>query len=488
MPFGSFFKKFFKKSTKELATKYGGEDAGNLVDGAVDAGFAHLRLDEKMDGMLNSFTGGQQEHLLSLFGEVEGDPVVMEKTVSKKGLDPALVGSVISMISGGGGAGGGGGGASGGGFDIGSLIQTVASLTKGGGGSGGAGVEGFLSLIMNAAGGGGGGTSSTNNILQVIIGLAKSFFATQTGKNPALQDWGSAGARGNGDLTSWAMALVRDLIFPGKKAKDVIDEDPGDKPNPQGKEGIKGWFDNHPEIGKMQKDVFDDIFDTRDDDDENRLVDDPTPVIPIPRGFKEDCSILDKASILFLNNKILLDLRKEWRFCYSTKTNAQDFDEFFDLIALKGPTLMIIQDSDGNVFGAFTSTSWSDSQGGWMGNGDSFIFSLKPKMAVFYSTGKDDNIMYCSRDEGLGLGGRVGRHGLSISTSLASGTYHEDVDTFDLPPMMPEEFDISHIEVWALGPETDESTESSKLHIRRANTNITRNRGVDMDDLMGQIS
>ena len=29
---------------------------------------------------------------------------------------------------------------------------------------------------------------------------------------------------------------------------------------------VKGWFDGHPEIGKMQKDVFDDIFDTKDDD------------------------------------------------------------------------------------------------------------------------------------------------------------------------------------------------------------------------------
>ena len=28
----------------------------------------------------------------------------------------------------------------------------------------------------------------------------------------------------------------------------------------------QGWIDGHPEIGKMQKDIFDDIFDTTDDD------------------------------------------------------------------------------------------------------------------------------------------------------------------------------------------------------------------------------
>ena len=34
----------------------------------------------------------------------------------------------------------------------------------------------------------------------------------------------------------------------------------------------------------MQKDVFDDIFDTTDQDDEDRLDDDPTPLIPAPKG------------------------------------------------------------------------------------------------------------------------------------------------------------------------------------------------------------
>jgi hypothetical protein len=57
----------------------------------------------------------------------------------------------------------------------------------------------------------------------------------------------------------------------------------------------------------------------------------------------------------------------------------------------------------------FTSTSWSDTEGGWIGNGDSFVFAIKPKMCVFYSTGKDDNILHCSAEHGLAMGGRIGR-------------------------------------------------------------------------------
>ena len=39
---------------------------------------------------------------------------------------------------------------------------------------------------------------------------------------------------------------------------------------------LQGWYDGHPEIGKMQKDIFDDIFDTTDDGQTDD--DDPEPV------------------------------------------------------------------------------------------------------------------------------------------------------------------------------------------------------------------
>ncbi len=264
-------------------------------------------------------------------------------------------------------------------------------------------------------------------MLQVLIGLAKSFFAMQMGKNKNAQDWSDAGAKSNKDddnFGNWGGHLVKDLIDPGKKDKDRINDDPAadDKPT-GGKDAVKGWFDGHPEIGKMQKDVFDDIFDTTDQDDEDRLDDDPTPLIPAPKGFEGDCSELDQASILFLNTNILLDLRKEWRFLYSTKSHNRSYDEFISKVELKGPTIVLIKDNEGNMFGAFTSTSWADSEGGWIGNGDSFIFSIKPKMAIFHATGKDDNIMFLSKSgDGLGLGGRSGRFGLGIDSSLERGS------------------------------------------------------------------
>jgi len=75
-----------------------------------------------------------------------------------------------------------------------------------------------------------------------------------------------------------------------------------------------------------------------------------------------------------------------------------------------------------------------------------------------------------------------------MTSLLLSGSYHEDVETFDLPPLYPEGFEINHLEVWGLGPETDEAKERAKVHVRKPNLQIRSGGGVDMDDLLGQIS
>ncbi len=81
MPFGSFFKKVFKKTAQDVAEKYVGEDAAAAVGGAVDEGFDQMKIDDNMaagsggggggvdlGGILQTFTGNQQSGLQSLFG------------------------------------------------------------------------------------------------------------------------------------------------------------------------------------------------------------------------------------------------------------------------------------------------------------------------------------------------------------------------------------------------------------------------------------
>ena len=85
--------------------------------------------------------------------------------------------------------------------------------------------------------------------------------------------------------------MIRQLLFPGKKPKEIIqdgDDDDIDTDPDSGKKtddgDVKGWYDGHPEIGKMQKDIFDDIFDTTDDGVTDE--DDPEPIVPKPQDFE----------------------------------------------------------------------------------------------------------------------------------------------------------------------------------------------------------
>ena len=75
------------------------------------------------------------------------------------------------------------------------------------------------------------------------------------------------------------------------------------------------------------------------------------PLIPTPVGFQPECSILDNVSILYLNNKILLELRKTWRFLYSSKTSERDFVELSKSIQYEGPTLIVVRTTNDTILG-----------------------------------------------------------------------------------------------------------------------------------------
>jgi len=473
---------FIRRQAEELGEQYGGAQGKNLMGGLLDQldGDGDNELAKNLMGM---FTGKQQMSLEAVAGMVSSSGgEQMREHATEKGLDPSLLDGVMNLVKGM----KGGDGESDGKFDPSMLLSLVAGLTKGGA-SGAGGADGFLQLLGGAGDGAGG---SMGNIMQILEGLAKSFFNIKGKSSPAIQGWQSAGAAENADdksFVKWALSILMDLLFPGKKPKEVIEEggddnmDTGDKKDDG---DVKGWFDGHPEIGKMQKDVFDDIFDTGDDDKNEE--DDPAPLIPMPTDFEDNCSCLDNAAILFLNTSLLLEYRKNWRFLYSSRNHDRSIGELMDRICYKGPTILIVKDTSGNVFGCHASTSWIDTDGGWVGNGECFLFSISPKMAVFHSTGKDENFQKLSGDL-LAIGGKEGKYGFELSSDLSSGDCNADIDTFHTIQLSSDKsFQVDHVEVWGLGPEPDMDAEKASVQPRRPNLQ-TRGGHVDMMDLESQL-
>jgi len=474
---------FFRKTAGDLAEQYGGAQARTMLDGA----FSQIA-----GGEADNFSGKQLNSLEGFLGMLNaGGGQKLKEHIQNKGIDPSLIDGVMNLIGQGKAApedvdGGVVQQDADGKFDPSQLLSVVSSLTMGGG-QGGGGMDGFLKLLGGSKG------STMQNIIDILQGLAKSFFNVKRNSDPAVQDWDQAqmpGGKGKNFL-NWAMSVLMDLLFPGKKPKAVIEEGKDDDINPDKKkdpDDLKKWFDGHPEIGKMQKDIFDDIFDTTDDDKEK--ADDDVPLVPVPRDFEPGSSCLDDASILFLNTNLLLEYRKDWRCLYnSTAAGGLFWLDLVDKISWKGPTLIIIKDDGGHVFGAHCSTSWADTGDDWIGNGECFLFSIEPKMAIFHSTGKNENYQQMNKDAPchLAMGGSEGAYGLEIVGNMTSGSSSGNVDTFDTIQLShSQKFNIEHMEFWGLGPEPNEDDERRNFAPRRPNLRITGG-NADVFDLDSQM-
>ena len=161
-------------------------------------------------------------------------------------------------------------------------------------------------------------------------------------------------------------------------------------------------------------------------------------------------------------------------------------------------TLIAIETVEGEVFGSFTSAPWRK---GWnyYGNGESFLWrmrrsrsekdkqysvldqaKLESEVDVFYWTGSNDYVQYCTNDI-LAIGGgslkeddrddqemdkrdsppltptgKAAGFGLSIDSDLLRGT-SSSCATFQSPPLSKshdngDSFEILNIEVWTLTP------------------------------------
>lgn len=68
-------------------------------------------------------------------------------------------------------------------------------------------------------------------------------------------------------------------------------------------------------------------------------------------------SLLDVPSLLLLNRHLPHQLRLQWRFLYSSLIHGASFATFLSHIKDKGPIILVVKDSNGNVFGSFVSES-----------------------------------------------------------------------------------------------------------------------------------
>lgn len=170
-------------------------------------------------------------------------------------------------------------------------------------------------------------------------------------------------------------------------------------------------------------------------------------------------TILDLPSVLFLNACLPRDLQGEWRLLFSNALHGDSFSQLLRTIEGKGPTLMVLRDRKGHIFGGFASQPWNIGPK-FYGDDKCFVFRTHPNFGVYMSSGYNSNFMYLNINmqtlpNGLGMGGQFDYFGLWIDHSFNNG--HSKAGprctTYGSPQLsLEQDFVVDILEVWIVGP------------------------------------
>ncbi|XP_067854212.1 MTOR-associated protein MEAK7 isoform X2 [Heptranchias perlo] len=160
-------------------------------------------------------------------------------------------------------------------------------------------------------------------------------------------------------------------------------------------------------------------------------------------------TVMDIPSVIFLHTNLPSELQSQWKLIFSSQTHGESFSRFSGQILHKGPSILVIKDSDGYIFGGFASHSWD----------------VKPQFQ-----GYNDHYMYLNHGQqtmpnGLGMGGQHNYFGLWIDGDYGGG--HSKAKprctTYNSPQLSAQEnFSIDTLEVWTVGIPPEDPLSKSK--------------------------
>ncbi|KAM9626306.1 oxidation resistance protein 1 isoform 2-T2 [Trichechus inunguis] len=137
-----------------------------------------------------------------------------------------------------------------------------------------------------------------------------------------------------------------------------------------------------------------------------------------------------------------------WTLVYGTGKHGTSLKTLYrTMTGLDTPVLMVIKDSDGQIFGALASEPFKVSDG-FYGTGETFVFTFCPEFEVFKWTG--DNMFFIKGDmDSLAFGGGGGEFALWLDGDLYHGRSHSCKTFGNYTLSKKEDFFIQDIEIWA---------------------------------------
>ncbi|XP_063973687.1 oxidation resistance protein 1 isoform X8 [Diachasmimorpha longicaudata] len=137
-----------------------------------------------------------------------------------------------------------------------------------------------------------------------------------------------------------------------------------------------------------------------------------------------------------------------WTLVFSTSQHGFSLNSMYRKMAkIESPILLVIEDTEGNVFGALTSCSLHVSDH-FYGTGESLLFRFTPRFQAFNWTG--DNVYFIKgNNESLSIGAGDGKFGLWLDGDLYQGRT-QSCSTYSNEPLAPhEDFVVKTLECFA---------------------------------------
>ncbi|XP_026466263.1 nuclear receptor coactivator 7-like isoform X2 [Ctenocephalides felis] len=137
-----------------------------------------------------------------------------------------------------------------------------------------------------------------------------------------------------------------------------------------------------------------------------------------------------------------------WSLVFSTSQHGFSLNSMYrKMQRLESPVLIVIQDTDNNVFGALTSCSLKVSDH-FYGTGESLLFKFNPDFRVFHWSG--ENLYFIKgNNESIAIGAGDGKFGLWLDGDLYQGR-SQRCSTYANEPLAPQEdFVVKTLECWA---------------------------------------
>lgn len=188
------------------------------------------------------------------------------------------------------------------------------------------------------------------------------------------------------------------------------------------------------------------------------------PVIPMESAFFEGGS----STLLFVFACLSPALGGRFHRLYTSLSDGLSFNRLQNaLLGYGGPTLLIVRAASGDLFGAFTGSSWKESKD-FYGNSDCFLFQLLPRVSVYRPSGNGTNFMYCNsfarsrgydnQAHGIGFGGTITEPRLFLAESWDNCSASSRDMTFENGALLgsavgSSHFELESLEVWAVGGE-----------------------------------